>query len=108
MSLAHSGQTWQSWQTWITLAIGLLALAYLVRRWWPGRGAAHLAQSGTHCGTGTPGTPTASSSASGACQSCSGGCGSGPATPSRTHRATAHAVPGAEAVHWHPPRQAKH
>ncbi|MFY9460669.1 hypothetical protein [uncultured Aquabacterium sp.] len=77
MSLAHSGQTWQSWQTWITLAIGLLALAYLVRRWWPRRGAAHLAQGGTHCGTGTP-TASGSALASSACQSCSGGCGSGP------------------------------
>lgn len=96
--------TAHDWQTWVTMAIGLLALAYLVRRWWPRSGGARLAQGGTHCGAGTPGVPTAS----GGCQTCSGGCGSGPATPSRDHRATARAVPGAETVHWHPPHQAKH
>ncbi len=103
MNPAHDGQ---AWQTWVTLAIGLLALAYLVRRWWPRTGGHSRTQAGNPCGTGTPGVPTAS--ASGGCQACSGGCGSGPATPSRDHRATAHSAPGAETVHWHPPRQAKH
>lgn len=104
--MAHGGQ---SWQTWITLAIGLLALAYLVRRWWPRKGGAHPAHGGAHCGTGTPGVPTAS--ASGGCQSCSGGCGSGPALPARDHRAHANGQASANATHavqWHPPRQAKH
>jgi|GEM_PF-2035058 len=101
MNAVHGGQTWQ---TWVTLAIGLLALAYLVRRWWPRTGEAHPSESGAHCGTSTPSVPTAS----GGCQSCSGGCGSGAAMPPRDHRATVHAAPSTEAVHWHPPRQVKH
>lgn len=89
------------WQTWVTLAIGLLALAYLVRRWWPRTGAIPADTDGNGCGTGQPGASTgaytgaytgaSTGASSGGCQGCSGGC-SAPTTPMR----------------WHPARPTKH
>lgn len=99
---AHATQA-LDWQTWVTFGLGLLALAYLVRRWWPRR-----AQTAASCGTGNT-----TGSASG-CSSCNG-CGSGQGTlPMRDHRSSPSAAepPAAppmhrqavQPVHWHPPR----
>lgn len=68
------------WQTLLTLAIGLAAALYLLRRWWPRKAAA----SGAGCGGGT-GTPSAEGQAA-ACGSGCGQCGGGSATPMKDHR----------------------
>ncbi|HEX5356320.1 MAG TPA: hypothetical protein VFW93_08875 [Aquabacterium sp.] len=71
------------WQSLVTLAIGLMAAAYLMRRWWPGfkglfGNPATAASSGsTACGTKT------TSSAS--CGSGCGNCGHS-AAPGKDHR----------------------
>lgn len=71
------------WQTGITVAIGLAALAYLGRRWWP-----------TWRGLWRPPTtrPTGCASGQGeiASPACGSGCGSCGAagTPQRDHRIT--------------------
>lgn len=72
------------WQSIVTLAIGLLAAAYLARRWWPGiKGllAPVVATSSpgvTACGTAT--APAAS------CSSGCGNCGSASAASAKDHR----------------------
>ncbi len=72
------------WQSIATLVIGLMAAAYLARRWWPGiKGllapAATTPTSGlTACGTAT--APAAS------CSSGCGNCGSANAAPGQDQR----------------------
>lgn len=94
----HTSQV-LDWQTWVTFGLGLLALAYLVRRWWPRR-----TRSAGSCGTGGAGDTDS------ACGSCHG-CGTGQGTPVRDHRSRdpmASLVPPAaeknavQPVHWHP------
>lgn len=94
---AHDWSAWD-WQTWVTLGLGLLALAYLVRRWWPRR-----SRPATSCGTGQ-----GRSTAARGCSSCEG-CGTGQGTPMRDHRSERRGLPPASApavhtVQWHPPR----
>lgn len=72
------------WQSIVTLAIGLLAAAYLARRWWPGikgllaPAAATSSPSLTACGTAK--APAAS------CSSGCGNCGSAGTAPAKDHR----------------------
>ncbi|MFT3859446.1 MAG: hypothetical protein QM742_18750 [Aquabacterium sp.] len=80
------------WQTLATLGIGLLALAYLLRRWWPAaRG--RMGKSATACGT-PAGAASQGGATCGTGTGC-GQCGQSQATPSRDHRA-------AQPVAWHP------
>ena len=65
------------WQTFVTLAMGLVALAYLARRWWPavralvsGGGAARRAH-GSNCGTADAKASSPSSSCGDGCGQCS-------------------------------------
>ena len=100
---ATTAHDWSAWdlQTWVTLGLGLLALAYLVRRWWPRR-----SRPATSCGTGQ-----GSSTAASGCSSCEG-CGTGQGTPMRDHRSERRGLPPASAssvrtvhtVQWPPPR----
>ena len=74
------------WQNWVTLGIGLVALVYLVRRWWPtwrGLWQRPLSAEGTACGRALPGAQAPTSACGGGC----GSCGSA-ATPQRDHRIT--------------------
>jgi hypothetical protein len=88
--MKHAGD----WQTWVTLGIGLIALAYLVRRWWPRTPALPSAS--------TCSTPTASHSHRGA-----GGCGScqGCGTSVRDHQSSPQGT-ATQQVQWHPQRRA--
>lgn len=91
---AHVWPVWD-WQAWVTLGLGLLALAYLVRRWWPRRHRPAAA-----CGTGVNGGV---GGAANGCSTC-GSCGSGTGTPLRDHRCAAPSVPAEQPVQWQPPR----
>jgi len=84
------------WQAWASLGIGLAAVAYLLRRWWPRTLATQAAST---CDTPNP---NAGSITSKGCGSCSG-CG----TSVRDHRqATAETPP--QRVHWRPQPPASH
>lgn len=74
------------WQTGVTLGIGLVALAYLVWRWWPtwrGLWQRPASAEGTPCERALPGAQVPTATCGGGC----GGCGSA-ATPQRDHRIT--------------------
>jgi hypothetical protein len=79
------------WQTLASWGIGLVALAYVSKRWWPalagllGVGQARAtATNGISPGSdGACGQPAAPS---GACQSGCGSCGQSSAVPTKDHR----------------------
>jgi hypothetical protein len=79
------------WQALVSLGIGLAALAYVSKRWWPalaglfGVNKSHApASDGTTPGSaGTCGQTAAPSST---CQSGCGSCGQSSATPTKDHR----------------------
>ena len=94
--MKHAGD----WQTWVTLGIGLIALAYLVRRWWPRTPALPSAST---CSTANPtGSPSPGHSGSAGCGSCQG-CG----TSVRDHQPSP-AGAATQQVQWHPQRPASH
>lgn len=79
------------WQTAVTLGIGLAALAYLVRRWWPAwRGLWQRPESASTmpCKQTAPGVSAPAATCGGGC----GSCGSA-ATPQRDHRITVQRPP---------------
>ncbi len=69
-----------NWQTPVTVALGLAAAVYLLRRWWPTWSG--LWQRQTAAQAGACGTPTTGS----ACGSGCGNCGNNKATASKDHR----------------------
>lgn len=74
------------WQNWVTLGIGLAALIYLVRRWWPtwqGLWQRPVSAEGTSCERAMQGSKAPTS----VCGSGCGSCGSA-GTPQRDHRIT--------------------
>ncbi len=78
------------WQAALTLGIGLVALAYLVRRWWPSWRV--LWQAPASCPTAGEGVRAPASSCAQGC----GGCGSA-VTPRRDHRTSPITVQRSEA-----------
>ena len=75
------------WQNCVAIGIGLVALAYLVRRWWPAwRGLWQRPGSAA----GTPCERAAMPGAQAPTAACGGGCGScgSAASPQRDHRIT--------------------
>ena len=72
------------WQSLTTVLIGLLAAAYLMRRWWPGLKGLFGAPPPPN--TATASCATVAPGASAACQSGCGQCGQGAASPSKDHR----------------------
>ncbi|MDE1997921.1 MAG: hypothetical protein KGI91_10070 [Burkholderiales bacterium] len=58
-------------QDWIAIGIGLLALVYLARRWWPSLYALFRPTASGQAGCGT----TEGESANGASSACGSGCG---------------------------------
>lgn len=72
------------WQSIVTMAICLMAAAYLARRWWPGikglLAPAATAAPAERMACGSAVAPSAS------CGSGCGSCGSSAATPAKDHR----------------------
>ena len=74
------------WQNWVAIGIGLVALAYLVRRWWPTwqwLWQRPVSAEGTSCERAMQGSNAPTS----VCGSGCGSCGSA-GTPQRDHRIT--------------------
>lgn len=75
------------WQAGVTLGIGLVALVYLLRRWWPSwRTPASAPTDACQAQGGSVSAPPA------ACGSGCGGCGTAQ-TPRRDHRITVQKPP---------------
>lgn len=79
------------WQTIATLALGLGALAYVSKRWWPGLAGlfkaapAHGKAPAKACGQPAANAPSNTASGSASCGSGCGNCGQS-ATPVKDHR----------------------
>jgi hypothetical protein len=86
------------WQALVSFGLGLAALAYVSKRWWPAvanllghaphGGKAGAAASQGPCGQGTGGPASALSSAApaSACSSACGNCGQSGTVPVKDHR----------------------
>ena len=81
-----SARVFTDWQTWVTLGIGLVALAYLVRRWAPSWRALWQHPDGMH-GMSCDKAPAGAQPPGPGCAAGRGGCGSS-GMPQRDHRIT--------------------